>query len=311
MSLLVVGTVAFDSIETPFGKTDKTVGGAAMYICHAAACKYNDIYLVSAVGDDFPQEEIARLHSKGINTEGMQISKGEKTFYWSGKYTNDMNSRDTLATELNVLANFHPLLPEPTKFADFVLLGSQVPSIQLEALNQLQSKPKLIVVDTMNYWLETGMKEFVQVLKQTNVLVLNDEEARLLSGENSLIKAAKQILTMGPESIIIKKGEHGALLFNMEGKQFYAPALPLEQVIDPTGAGDSFAGGFISYLAASNDTSFSNMKRALVYASALASFTIEGFGTKKLNNVSQEDVEKRTQKLLSLVQCDYDLVTID
>jgi sugar/nucleoside kinase (ribokinase family) len=307
MSLLVVGTVAFDAIETPFGKTDKIIGGAASYIALAASYFYNEIGLVSVVGEDFPQDFLDTLTSKGVNLDGLEIKKGEKSFFWSGKYHADMNSRDTIDTQLNVLANFNPIVPEQYKEVDFLMLGNLMPLVQQQVISQLTKRPKLVVLDTMNFWMDTAHDELVKTISQVDVLTINDAEARQLSGEYSLVKAAQKILDMGIKYLIIKKGEHGALLFNKE-QVFFAPALPLEEVFDPTGAGDSFAGGFIGYLAKTGDISFENMKRAIIHASAMASFTVEKFGTERLMNLSKKDVEDRVQEFIDLVQFDIALV---
>ncbi len=307
MSLLVVGTVAFDAIETPFGKTDKIVGGAASYIALASSYFTNNINLVSVVGDDFPQDFMNTLKSQGVNLEGLQIKQGEKSFFWSGRYHNDMNSRDTLDTQLNVLGDFDPIVPDSYKNCDFLMLGNLMPAVQQKVLAQLPNRPKLIVLDTMNFWMDIAMAELQDTLKNIDVLTINDSEARQLSGEYSLVKAAQKILTMGPKVLVIKKGEHGALLFNKE-EVFFAPALPLEDVFDPTGAGDSFAGGFIGYLAKTKDISFENMKRAIIFGSAMASFTVEKFGTERLIGLSQKDVEDRVQEFVDLVQFDISLV---
>ena len=306
MSVLVVGTMAFDAIETPFGKTDKIVGGAATYICLSASFFTNKLNLVSVVGDDFPDEAIQMLKNKSVDTEGLQIKKGEKTFFWSGKYHNDMNTRDTLETQLNVLENFDPIVPAQFQESDFVMLGNLMPSVQKRVLGQMKKRPKLVVLDTMNFWMDLFMDDLKEALKEVDVLTINDEEARQLSGEYSLVKAAKVILAMGPKYLIIKKGEHGALLFNNE-EVFFAPALPLEEVFDPTGAGDSFAGGFIGYLAKTNDISFENMKRAVINGSAIASFCVEKFGTQKLIEINQDDVDARISEFVNLVQFDISL----
>lgn len=308
MSLLIVGSVAFDAIETPFGKSDKIVGGAGTYISLASSYFSNNIQLVSVVGDDFPQDMISLLNKKSVDTKGLQIKQGEKSFFWSGKYHNDMNTRDTLVTELNVLEHFDPILPEEYKNAEFVMLGNLTPAVQLRVLEQLPQRPKLVALDTMNFWMDIALEELKQVLKKVDVLTINDEEARQLSGEYSLVKAAKKIIGMGPRYLVIKKGEHGALLFNEDKEVFFAPALPLEEVFDPTGAGDSFAGGFIGYLARTKDISFENMKRAIIYGSAMASFCVEQFGTEKLQNLSDEEVEDRVQDFIDLVQFDISLV---
>lgn len=300
MSLLVVGTVAFDAIETPFGKTDKIVGGAASYISLAASYYTKNIHLVSVVGDDFPQEFLNILTKQGVNLEGLQIKKGEKSFFWAGRYHNDLNSRDTLETQLNVLENFTPVVPETAKNVEFLMLGNLVPAVQRSVIEQLTARPKLIVMDTMNFWMDIAMEELKKTIAMVDVLTINDSEARQLSGEYSLVKAAQKILAMGPKVLVIKKGEHGALLFNKD-EVFFAPALPLEEVFDPTGAGDSFAGGFIGYLAQTRDISFANMKRALIYASAMASFTVERFGTERLIGLSQEQIDNRLQEFIDLV----------
>jgi sugar/nucleoside kinase (ribokinase family) len=307
MSLLVVGTVAFDAIETPFGKTDKIVGGAASYISLAASYFYRDISLVSVVGDDFPNDFLNTLKNQGVNLDGLQIKKGEKSFFWSGKYHNDLNSRDTLDTQLNVLENFNPIVPDSAKSPDFLMLGNLVPAVQQSVIKQLKKRPQLIVLDTMNFWMDIAMDELLKTIAMIDVLTINDSEARQLSGEYSLVKAAQKILKMGPKVLVIKKGEHGALLFNSE-EVFFAPALPLEEVYDPTGAGDSFAGGFIGYLAKTRDISFDNMKRAIIFGSAMASFTVEKFGTERLIGLSQENVDERVQEFVDLVQFDISLV---
>ena len=306
MSILVVGTVAFDAIETPFGKTDKIVGGAATYICLSSSFFANKLNLVSVVGDDFPSEAIQMLKDKNVNTKGLQIKEGEKTFFWSGKYHNDMNTRDTIDTQLNVLENFDPIVPKEFKDSEFLMLGNLMPSVQKKVLDQMTKKPKLIVLDTMNFWMDLFMDDLKEALKEVDVLTINDEEARQLSDEYSLVKAAKVILAMGPKYLIIKKGEHGALLFNNK-EVFFAPALPLEEVFDPTGAGDSFAGGFIGYLAKTNDISFENMKRAVINGSAMASFCVEKFGTQKLTEINQNDVDARINEFVNLVQFDISL----
>jgi len=306
MSILVVGTVAFDAIETPFGKTDKIVGGAATYICLSSSFFANKLNLVSVVGDDFPSEAIQMLKDKNVNTKGLQIKEGEKTFFWSGKYHNDMNTRDTIDTQLNVLENFDPIVPKEFKDSEFLMLGNLMPSVQKKVLDQMTKKPKLIVLDTMNFWMDLFMDDLKEALKEVDVLTINDEEARQLSNEYSLVKAAKVILAMGPKYLIIKKGEHGALLFNNK-EVFFAPALPLEEVVDPTGAGDSFAGGFIGYLAKTNDISFENMKRAVINGSAMASFCVEKFGTQKLTEINQNDVDARINEFVNLVQFDISL----
>ena len=306
MSILVVGTVAFDAIETPFGKTDKIVGGAATYICLSSSFFAKNLNLVSVVGEDFPSEAIQMLKNKSVDIDGLQIKKGEKTFFWSGKYHNDMNTRDTIDTQLNVLENFNPVVPEKYQESEFLMLGNLMPSVQKKVLSQMKKRPKLVVLDTMNFWMDLFMDDLKEALKEVDVLTINDEEARQLSGEYSLVKAAKLILAMGPKYLIIKKGEHGALLFNSK-EVFFAPALPLEEVFDPTGAGDSFAGGFIGYLAKTNNISFENMKRAVINGSAMASFCVEKFGTKKLTEINQDDVNKRINEFIKLVKFDISL----
>jgi sugar/nucleoside kinase (ribokinase family) len=307
MSLLVVGTVAFDAIETPFGKTDKIIGGAATYASLSASYFTRNINLVSVVGDDFPQSAIDALNKQGIRTTGLQIKKGEKSFFWSGRYHNDMNTRDTLATELNVLLSFDPVIPDVYQNCEFLMLGNLMPSIQRQVIERLEPRPKLIVLDTMNIWMDTALDDLMKTIAMVDVLTINDAEARQLSGEYSLVKAAKKILTMGPKYLVIKKGEHGALLFNNE-QVFFAPALPLEDVFDPTGAGDTFAGGFIGYLARTRDVSFENMKRGIIYGSAMASFCVEKFGTERIIGLSQEEVEERVQEFVDLVQFEITLV---
>jgi len=299
MSLIIIGTVAFDAIETPFGKTDKIVGGAATYASLAASYFYNKVKIVGVVGDDFHKEDINTLNQHGIDTEGLQVKEGEKSFFWSGKYHNDMNSRDTLITELNVLADFDPIIPESYQDCEYLMLGNLTPQIQQTVIKRLKNRPKLIVLDTMNFWMDVAMDDLLETLKLVDVLTINDEEARQLSGEYSLVKAAKKILTMGPKYLIIKKGEHGALLFH-EDKIFSTPALPLAEVFDPTGAGDTFAGGFIGYLAKVGTINFTNMKNAIVYGSALASFCVEKFGTEKILNLTEEEVTARIKEFINL-----------
>ncbi|MAY84178.1 MAG: sugar kinase [Flavobacteriales bacterium] len=306
MSLLAIGTVAFDAIETPFGKTDKILGGAATFIGLAASNFYKDINIVSVVGDDFPEDYIKMLQSHGVNTNGLQVKQGEKTFFWSGKYHNDMNSRDTLDTQLNVLENFDPIIPESYQDCKYLMLGNLAPAVQKTVIERMTNRPKLIVMDTMNFWMDIAMDELKETLKLIDVLSINDEEARQLSGEYSLVKAAQKILTMGPKYLVIKKGEHGALLFH-GNEVFFAPALPLEDVFDPTGAGDTFAGGFIGYLAQTDDISFENMKRALIHGSALASFCVEKFGTERLVGLKSEEIDERIQDFIDLVQFDITL----
>lgn len=307
MSLLVIGTVAFDAIETPFGKTDKIIGGAATFIALSATNFLKKANIVSVVGGDFPKEAMQMMRNHNINLEGLEIRENEKTFFWSGKYHNDMNTRDTLATELNVLATFNPKIPESYQDCEFLMLGNLAPAIQKQVINNLHHRPKLIVMDTMNFWMDIAMEELKETLKLVDVLSINDEEARQLSGEYSLVRAAKKILTMGPKYLIIKKGEHGALLFD-DKSVFFAPALPLEDVFDPTGAGDTFAGGFIGYLAATKDISFENMKRAIIHGSAMASFCVEKFGTERLVDLTENEVQKRINEFVNLVQFDIAVV---
>lgn len=300
MSLLVLGTVAFDTIETPFGKADRIIGGAGTYIAWASSMFYKDIKLVSVIGEDFPQAELQLLQDRGVDMEALELKKGEKSFFWAGRYHSNMNSRDTLATELNVLENYSPVLPESCKNVDYLMLGNFAPAVQMSAIKQLANRPKLVVMDTMNFWMDIAMDELKEVLTKVDVLTINDEEARQLSGEYSLVTAAKVIREMGPKYLIIKKGEHGALLFHDDG-MFYVPAMPLEVVFDPTGAGDTFAGGFIGYLAKTGDFSFNNMKRALVYGSAIASFCVEEFGPNRLKTLDEATVEGRIQEFLDLM----------
>ena len=299
MSLLTVGSVAFDAIETPFGKTDKIIGGAGTYIALAAAFYNNEQNIVSVVGDDFPQEMLDQLKNRNVNIEGLQIKKGEKTFFWSGKYHNDMNSRDTLVTELNVLEHFDPIIPASYQGADYLLLGNLSPQVQAQVIERLTVRPKLIAMDTMNFWMDIAMDDLKKTISMVDILIINDEEARQLSGEYSLVKASKVIRAMGPKYLIIKKGEHGALLFYGD-KVFFAPALPLEEVFDLTGAGDTFAGGFMGYLASTDDISFDNMKRAIINGSALASFCVEKFGTERLMTITKQDLENRIEKFVAL-----------
>lgn len=308
MSLLTVGSVAFDAIETPFGKTDRIVGGSGSYVSLAASYFAKKVNLVAVVGEDFPQDTIQMFRQHGINTDGLQIKEGEKSFFWSGRYHNDLNSRDTLVTELNVLASFDPVIPEAYQDCEYLMLGNLAPSVQKTVINRLKKRPKLVVMDTMNFWMEDAfMGELKEVLQMVDVLSINDEEARLLSGEYSLVKAARKIRAMGPKYLIIKKGEHGALLFG-ETQVFFAPALPLEEVFDPTGAGDTFAGGFIGHLASTGDISFENMKRAIIYGSAMASFCVEKFGPERLIGLTAEAMEKRVQEFVELVQFEIEYV---
>ena len=300
MSLLIIGTVAFDAIETPFGKTDKIVGGSATYVGYSATKLGVNPKLVAVVGEDFPTETINDLKNAGFDLEGLQVKKEEKTFFWSGKYHNDMNSRDTLITELNVLESFNPVIPNSYQDCTYLMLGNLAPALQTQVINGLKNRPKLIAMDTMDFWMDIAMDDLKETISKVDVLTINDEEARQLSGEYSLLTAAEKIQAMGPKYLIIKKGEHGALLFH--GKEmFYAPALPLAFVKDPTGAGDTFAGGFMGYLASTDDVSFENMKRAVVYGSALASFTVEEFGTDKIKAVTEGDLEVRMDAFKALM----------
>jgi len=300
MSLVIIGTVAFDAIETPFGKTDKIVGGSATYVGYSATKLGVNPKLVAVVGDDFPNETITDFKNVGFDLEGLQVKQGEKTFFWSGRYHNDMNSRDTLITELNVLESFNPVIPDSYQDCTYLMLGNLSPAIQAKVINAMTNRPKLIAMDTMNFWMDIAMDDLKKTISMADVLTINDEEARQLSGEYSLLKAAEKIQEMGPQFIIIKKGEHGALLFH--GKEmFYTPALLLPSVVDPTGAGDTFAGGFMGYLASTDDISFENMKRALVYGSALASFTVQEFGTDKIKEVTSDELKERINEFKSLM----------
>lgn len=299
MSLLTVGSVAFDAIETPFGKTDKIVGGAGTYIALAASFFGVEQKLVSVVGDDFPNEMLQELKTRKVDLAGLQIKQGEKTFFWSGRYHNDMNSRDSLITELNVLEHFDPIIPESYQGVNYLMLGNLSPQVQKMVIERLNKRPKLIAMDTMNFWMDVALEALLDTLKLIDLLIINDEEARQLSGEYSLVKAAKKIRQMGPSYLIIKKGEHGALLFHGD-HVFFAPALPLEEVFDPTGAGDTFAGGFMGYIAATDDLSFENMKRAIIKGSALASFCVEEFGTQRLLQIGPKDLEERVEEFVSL-----------
>lgn len=299
MKLLVVGSVAFDAIETPFGKTDKILGGAATYIGIASSILNVKSGIVSVIGGDFPQADLDMLTARGVNIEGIEIVKEGKTFFWSGKYHNDLNSRDTLVTEVNVLENFDPKIPESMQDAEILLLGNLHPGVQLSVLERMKNRPKLVILDTMNFWMDSAWDTLMQMIAKTDVITINDEEARQLSGEYSLVKAAKKIHEMGPEFVIIKKGEHGALLFH-DGKIFAIPALPLEEVFDPTGAGDTFAGGFAAYLAKKADFSFETMKSALIVGSAMASFTVEKFGTEKLQEVTEGEMIARIKNFKDL-----------
>jgi sugar/nucleoside kinase (ribokinase family) len=301
MSLLVIGTVAFDEVETPFASSGRIIGGAATYVSLAASYFLKSgIHLVSVVGDDFPESGIEHFHRRGISTEGLQIKAGEKSFFWRGRYRSDMNSRDTLETQLNVLADFNPVLPESAKECDFLMLGNLMPSLQRSVLQQMNRRPKLVVLDTMNFWMDSAWDDLIDTLTMVDVLTINDEEARQLSGEFSLVKAARKILSMGPRYLVIKKGENGALLFH-QNEVFYAPALPLEEVFDPTGAGDSFAGGFIGFLASQSEINFETMKQAVIYGSAIASFCVEKFGIERVINLEPQELSDRIRQFVRLV----------
>jgi sugar/nucleoside kinase (ribokinase family) len=303
MSLVVVGSMAFDDIETPFGKSNKIVGGAATYIAWSASNFIEPIKQISVVGGDFPQEDLDALAKRGVSLEGVQVKKDQKSFYWSGRYHLDMNTRDTLDTQLNVLADFNPILPDSYQDCSILMLGNLVPAVQMSVIKQLKNKPKLIVMDTMNFWMEVAMDDLQKVIAEVDVLLVNDSEARELSAQYSLVKAAREIMKMGPKYLIIKKGEHGALLFH-EDKVFFAPALPLEEVFDPTGAGDTFAGGFVGHLARTGDISFENMKTAIIVGSAMASFCVEKFGITRLQEISKVDIDNRIQDFVNLVNFD-------
>ncbi len=307
MSLLVVGSMAFDAIETPFGKSDKIIGGAATYIAWSASNFTRPIKQLSVVGGDFPKEELKILEARGVLMEGVQIKENEKSFFWSGRYHLDMNTRDTLETQLNVLGNFRPVVPDSYQDCEYLMLGNLAPSVQLSVINQLKNKPKLVVLDTMNFWMDTTMSDLEKVIRKVDVLLVNDSEARQLSGQYSLVSAARAIMEMGPKYLIIKKGEHGALLF-FNDKVFFAPALPLEVVFDPTGAGDTFAGGFIGHLASVNDISFETMKAGIVVGSAMASFCVEKFGTARLQELKRDDIDTRIQMFRELTKFDVELV---
>ena len=307
MSVITVGTMAFDSIETPFGKVDKIIGGSATYVAYAASNFVTPIQQISIVGYDFPKEEMDELKKRGVELDGVEIVAGKKSFFWSGKYHIDMNTRDTLVTDLNVLEDFNPVVPASYQGAEFLMLGNLMPKLQLSVINQLTIRPKLIVMDTMNFWMEVAMDDLKEVLKKVDVLLVNDGEARQLSGEFSLVKAAHIILAMGPKFLIIKKGEHGALLFH-DNHVFFAPALPLEEVFDPTGAGDTFAGGFIGHIAKTRDISFDNMKTAIIVGSAMASFCVEKFGPERLKEITKQDIGSRLNEFVQLVNFDIDLI---
>ncbi len=307
MSLITVGTMAFDAIETPFGKINKIVGGSATYVAYAASNFVKPVQQISIVGDDFPKEEMDELRSRGVHLDGVEIVKDKKSFFWSGRYHEDMNNRDTLVTELNVLADFDPKVPDSYQGAEFLMLGNLAPKIQLNVIQELKHRPKLIAMDTMNFWMESAMAELKIVLRYIDMLIVNDAEARQLTGQFSLVKAARSIMTMGPKYLIIKKGEHGALLFHGDDV-FFAPALPLEDVFDPTGAGDTFAGGFMGYVAKTGDISFESMKRGIIVGSAMASFCVEKFGPTRLKEVTKKDIDARIQQFKDLVSFDIELV---
>jgi sugar/nucleoside kinase (ribokinase family) len=306
MSLITVGTMAFDAIETPFGKTDQIVGGSATYVAYAASNFIKPVQQISIIGYDFPKEEMEELKRRGVELDGVELVKDKKSFFWSGRYHEDMNTRDTLITDLNVLADFKPKVPESYQGAEFLMLGNLSPDIQLSVINQLRERPKLVVMDTMNFWMEIAMDDLKKVIQQVDLLLVNDAEARQLTAEFSLVKAARKILTMGPRYLIIKKGEHGALLFDNDSV-FFAPALPLEEVFDPTGAGDTFAGGFIGHLAKTGDISFENMKRGIIVGSAMASFCVEKFGPTRLKEVNKKDIHSRIQQFKDLVSFEIEL----
>ncbi|MFT4661341.1 MAG: sugar/nucleoside kinase (ribokinase family) [Patiriisocius sp.] len=306
MSIISVGTVAFDAIETPFGKRDKVVGGAATYISLAASFFHQPVNLISVIGDDYDQETLSKMRARNINLDGLQVKEGEKSFFWSGKYHYDLNTRDTLETQLNVLENFDPVVPESYQDSEYVMLGNLAPAVQQSVIKQMKKRPKLIVMDTMNFWMDIAMDELKETIGMVDVLSINDEEARQLSGEYSLVTAAMEILAMGPKYLIIKKGEHGALLFD-KNQVFFAPALPLELVMDPTGAGDTFAGGFMGYIASKNDISFDTMKNGIIAGSALASFTCEKFGPERLLEIDSSDIKKRIAEFESLIKFNFDL----
>ncbi|MGN6603101.1 MAG: PfkB family carbohydrate kinase [Ginsengibacter sp.] len=306
MAIITLGSMAFDAIETPFGKTDKIVGGSGTYVAYAASHLTKPIQQISIVGNDFPEEEMNELKRRGVNLTGVEIVPDQKSFFWSGRYHMDMNTRDTLVTDLNVLAGFDPKVPEEYQGSDYLMLGNLMPSLQLSVIEQLRNRPDLVVLDTMNFWMETSMEDLKKVLQKVDVLLINDSEARQLSGEYSLVKCAKSILQMGPRFLIIKKGEHGALLFH-EDQVFFAPALPLEEVFDPTGAGDAFAGGFIGYIDSTKNISFENMKTAIIVGSAMASFCVEAFGPQRLKEISKKDIDQRLEEFVQLVNFNISL----
>ena len=306
--LVIVGTVAFDAVETPFGKTDKILGGSASYIGLSASQFDVDSAIVSVVGGDFPQDYLDLFLKRDIDISSIEIIKEGKTFFWSGRYHNDMNTRDTLATELNVLENFQPIVPEAYKDAKILVLGNLHPIVQSSVLDQMSESSTLVILDTMNFWMDHALNDLLDVIKRVNVITINDEEARQLTSEHSLVTAAKKIHEMGPEYVVIKKGEHGALLFNGTNV-FFAPALPLESVFDPTGAGDTFAGGFAGFLAQTENISFENMKKAVIYGSTLASFCVEKFGTERLESLQSEEVRTRLKAFKDLTRFEIELTT--
>lgn len=307
MSLIVVGTMAFDAIETPFGKTDRIVGGSATYVAYAASNFVKPVQQVSIVGFDFPGEEMDLLRQRGVQMDGVEVKKDKKSFFWSGRYHMDMNTRDTLVTDLNVLLDFDPVIPDSYQDAEFLMLGNLDPRVQLKVIAQMRKRPRLVVMDTMNFWMDTAMPELEEVLKKVDVLMVNDSEARQLSAQFSLVKAAREIMKMGPRFLIIKKGEHGALLFH-EDQVFFAPALPLEDVFDPTGAGDTFAGGFVGHIAKTGDISFDNMKRGIIVGSAMASYCVEKFGPERLKEIGQREIDQRVQQFVNLVNFDIEII---
>lgn len=307
MSLITFGSMAFDAIETPFGKVDKIIGGSATYLAYTASHFVKPVQQISIVGNDFPIEEMEELKRRGVQLEGVEVVKDQKSFFWSGRYHMDMNTRDTLVTDLNVLENFNPIVPDSYQGTEFLMLGNLMPTIQMSVISQMKKRPKLIVMDTMNFWMEIAMDELKKVIGMVDVLLINDSEARQLSGEFSLVKAARKVMEMGPHYLIIKKGEHGALLFH-EKHVFFAPALPLEDVFDPTGAGDTFAGGFIGHLAKTRDISFENMKTAIIIGSAMASFCVEKFGPQRLKEINKKDIDVRLEEFVQLVNFDIDLI---
>jgi sugar/nucleoside kinase (ribokinase family) len=307
MSLIVVGTMAFDAIETPFGKTDRIVGGSATYVAYAASNFVKPVRQVSIVGFDFPGEEMDMLRQRGVQMDGVEVKKDKKSFFWSGRYHLDMNTRDTLVTDLNVLLDFDPVIPDSYQDAEFLMLGNLDPRVQLKVIAQMRKRPRLVVMDTMNFWMDTAMPELEEVLKKVDVLMVNDSEARQLSAQFSLVKAAREIMKMGPRFLIIKKGEHGALLFH-EDQVFFAPALPLEDVFDPTGAGDTFAGGFVGHIAKTGDISFDNMKRGIIVGSAMASYCVEKFGPERLKEIGQREIDQRVQQFVNLVNFDIEII---